>query len=109
MAPDALGQYEIAVLVAVSRLGNGAYGGSVRREVTQRLRREQSVGAVYTTLQRLEDKGLVTSWMSDPQPVRGGRSKRFFRLTTAGAQALRTARAASERLWAGRPPRWRPA
>jgi DNA-binding PadR family transcriptional regulator len=109
MAPVTLGHYEFAILVTVSRLGDAAYGASVRREVSQRLRRQQSVGAVYATLQRLEDKGLLRSWMSDPEPVRGGRSKRHFRVTAAGALALKGPLETAGRLVAEKPPRWRPA
>jgi DNA-binding PadR family transcriptional regulator len=86
------GGLELAVLVAVARLGDDAYGASVRREVSERSGRERSVGAVYTTLDRLEDKGLVRSWRSEPTPVRGGRARRCFEVTAAGQRALRAAR-----------------
>ena len=100
MAPVSIGQYEFSVLVTVARLGDDAYGASVRRELSRRLRREQSVGAIYVTLQRLEDKGLVRSWTSDPEPVRGGRAKRCFAVTAAGAAAIKRVQQDNERLLA---------
>ena len=67
---------------------------------------DEADGAVYTTLQRLESKGLVESWVSDPTPVRGGRAKRCFAVTAAGERAIRDARATLRRLWSGRGLRW---
>src|ERR687890_694621 len=93
MTPQSLGEFELAVLLCVSLLGDDAYGASVRRSVSARLDRECSVGAVYTTLQRLEDKGLVESWVSDPTPVRGGRAKRCFAVTAAGTRVIPDAQA----------------
>jgi DNA-binding PadR family transcriptional regulator len=73
----------------------------VRRAVSEPLERDCSVGAVYTTLQRLESKGLVQSWTSDPTPVRGGRAKRVFAVTAAGDHAIRHAKTTARRLWGG--------
>ena len=95
-----LGDFELAVLLSLAALDD-AYGASIRREVSRRLGRECTVGAVYTTLQRLEQKELVTSWTSDPTPVRGGRSRRCYKATAAGARALRDARSTQDRLWKG--------
>lgn len=83
-----LGEFERAVLVALIRLGDDAYGVAIRRHLVNRLHREIAIGAIYTTLQRLEDKGLVSSFMGDPTPQRGGRAKRFFRIEAAGLEAL---------------------
>lgn len=83
-----LGEFEILVLAAVLRLGDEAYGAAVYRELESRCGRRVSMGAVYTTLSRLEDKGLVTSRMGEPSPVRGGRAKRFFTIQAAGKEAL---------------------
>src|SRR5215207_2921270 len=102
MTVRSIGEFELAVLLCVSLLGDAAYGASVRRAASQRLNRDCSVGAVYTTLQRLEDKGLVKSWVSDPTPIRGGRAKRCFAVTTAGTRAIRDAEATLRRLWSGR-------
>jgi DNA-binding PadR family transcriptional regulator len=90
---------ETAVLLAVLHLGEGAYGAAVRRDVSTRRGREYAVGAIHTALHRLEDKGLLVSWTGDPLPVRGGRARRYFRLTAAGATALDQARMAAQRLW----------
>ena len=106
MTPRSVGEFELAVLLCVSLLGDAAYGASVRRAVSQRLNRDCSVGAVYTTLQRLESKGLVESWVSDPTPVRGGRAKRCFAVTAAGNRAIRDAQATLRRLWSGHGLRW---
>lgn len=90
---------ETAILLAVVHLGEDAYGAAVRRDVSARRGREYAVGAIHTTLQRLEDKGLLISWMGDPLPVRGGRARRYFRLTAAGADAINHARTAARQLW----------
>jgi len=90
---------ETAVLLAVARLAEGAYGAAVRGEVSASRGHEYSAGAIHTALQRLEDKGLVTSWTGEPLPIRGGRARRYYRLTAAGVQALEQARTAARRLW----------
>jgi DNA-binding PadR family transcriptional regulator len=96
-----LGSLELAALLAVARLGDDAYGLAVRHDLSERAGRDYSVGAIYTTLQRLEDKGLLTSRASAPLPVRGGRSRRDFRLTGAGARAIRDAERHVASMWAG--------
>ena len=101
MTAPTLGPLEVAVLLTVSRLGENAYGLAVRRDLAARTGRDYSVGAVYTTLQRLEDKGLLGSRASDPLPVRGGRSRRHFALTGAGARALREAERHLASIWGG--------
>ena len=101
MAPLTLGSLELAALLAVARLREDAYGLAVRRDLSERMGRDYSAGAVYTTLQRLEDKGLLTSHASEPLPVRGGRSRRHFALTGAGARAIRDAERQAASLWAG--------
>ena len=85
---DRLGDFEFAVLLAMLRLGDEAYGVSIRHEIESRSGRESSLGAVYTTLDRLEGKGFVTSRMGLPTTVRGGRRKKLCRLTPAGERAL---------------------
>lgn len=92
---------ETAVLLAVARLGVDAYGAAVQREVGERRGRAYAVGAIHTALQRLEDKGLVTSRMGEPLPVRGGRARRYYCPTAAGVAALDEARTAARRLWGG--------
>ena len=94
-----IGTLELTILLAVGRLGDDAYGLAIRRDVSERTRRDHSVGAVYTTLQRLEDKGLVSSRTTEPLPVRGGRSRRQFRVTAAGQRAIRDARRLAASVW----------
>jgi len=91
---DYLGEFEHIVVLAVLRLAERAYGVTVRQEIEFRARREVSIGAVYATLDRLEEKGYVQSHRGEPTPERGGRSKRFFRVTAQGILAVnRTQRA----------------
>jgi PadR family transcriptional regulator PadR len=87
-ARDYLGEFEHLVLLAILRLGDQAYGVTVRREIAARTRREVSIGAIYATLDRLEAKSYVQSRVGDPTPERGGRSKRFFRVTAQGSSAI---------------------
>lgn len=96
-----LGSLELTTLLAVARLKDEAYGLAIRRDLAARTGRDYSVGALYTTLQRLEDKGLLASRHSEPLPVRGGRSRRHFTLTGAGARALREAERHAASIWAG--------
>ena len=108
MPTPTLGTLELAALLAVVRLGDEAYGLAVRADLSERTGRDYSVGAVYTTLQRLEDKGFLRSRASDPLPVRGGRSRRHFRVTAAGSRALREAERNAAALWQGVGPLHRP-
>ena len=101
MSTTPLGSLELTTLLAVVRLKDNAYGLAIRSDLAERTGRDYSVGAVYTTLQRLEDKGLLSSRLSDPLPVRGGRSRRQFSLTGAGARALREAERHAASIWAG--------
>jgi PadR family transcriptional regulator, regulatory protein PadR len=96
-----LGEFEQIVLLAVLRLGENAYGVPVRREIEKRTQRSLTVGALYRTLDRLEDKGYVASWFSDPVPERGGRSKRYFRVEPLGVRALRQSRQELAAMWEG--------
>src|SRR5215470_9518015 len=89
---DALGEFEQLLLLAVVRLGDEAYGVTIRREIESRTGREVAIGALYTALDRLERKGFVRSAMSAPTAERGGRSRRHFRIKPAGAAALRQSR-----------------
>lgn len=91
---DYLGEFEHIALLALLRLEDRAYGVTVRQEIQFRIKREVSIGAVYATLDRLETKGYVKSYYGEPTPARGGRSKRFFRVTAKGLAAVnRTHRA----------------
>ena len=84
-----LGEFEIVVLAAILRLGDEAYGAAVRREIEGQTGRGVSIGAVYTTLRRMEGKGLVRATLGEPTPERGGRAKRYFRVEPDGRRALR--------------------
>ena len=86
--PEALGSFEQFVLLALLRLGKDAYGMTVRQELTERTGRDVSLGAVYSTLDRLERKGLVSSHAGTSSAARGGRARRFFRVEAKGTRAL---------------------
>ncbi|NNF29386.1 MAG: PadR family transcriptional regulator [Gemmatimonadetes bacterium] len=96
-----LGEFEQVVLLATARLGENAYGMSIRREIEEKTSRNVSIGAVYATLDRLQGKALLESRMGAVTPQRGGRPKRFFRLSPAGTAALLGARRTMDRLWDG--------
>jgi len=104
---DVLGTFEQAVLLALVRPGTEpgkeAYGRGILKEVQVRLEREVSAGAVYATLERLEEKGLITSHVGPGTEVRSGRPRRFYAIEPAGVQALNEAKAAADRLWLGIP------
>jgi len=84
-----LGEFEQIVLLALLRLGKNAYGVPIRQEIEKRTRRDVSIGALYSTLDRLEAKGYVASWFADPTPERGCRSKRFFKVEPLGLKAVK--------------------
>src|ERR1051326_7864158 len=96
-----LGEFEQVVLLAIVRLGERAYGVPIRHEIERRTGRRVSIGALYSTLDRLEDKGYIHSWFSDATPQRGGRSKRYFRLLPEGAEALTRSKSMFDRMWQG--------
>ena len=98
-----LGEFELMVLLALIRLGDRAYGVPISREIEQRSGREVALGSVYATLERLEDKGLVTSTLGDPTAARGGRAKRYFHLTAQGLTEVRDTQRALISLWSGLP------
>lgn len=96
-----LGEFEQLILLSILRLGDDAYGVTIRAELAERGGRNVAPGALYTALQRLEAKGVITSRMGDPTPQRGGRAKRYVTVTAAGMQALTRALRAYERLLDG--------
>jgi DNA-binding PadR family transcriptional regulator len=89
--PQVLGEFEQIVMFALLRLGPGAYGAAVCAEIEQRSSRGVSVSAVHTTLERLEQKGLVRSRIGDPTPQRGGKRKRHYEVSALGLRALQAA------------------
>ena len=118
-----VGQFEQIILTAILSLREEAYGVSIHEKAVAAgcAKKCVSLGAVYVTLDRLEDKGLIKSWLSDPTPERGGRSKRFYRLEALGERALQESTATSKRIWEAvteiwgdldgsrRRPKWNPA
>ena len=100
-APSQLGEFEQVVLLAILRLKDEAYGAAIRAEIAGCTDREPAAGALYTTLDRLEDKGLVTSRFGDPSPQRGGRAKRYFQVTTRGVEGVARAQRSYRRLLRG--------
>src|SRR5262245_52802882 len=97
---DSLGQFEQLVLTAILSLGDIAYGVTIHKKVEELAQpKSVSLGAVYVTLDRLEDKGLISSWLSDPTPERGGRSKRHYQLQALGERALQESIAAAQRMF----------
>jgi len=96
-----LGEFEQIVLLAILRLGDDAYGVPIRQDIEQRTGRALTVGALYRTLDRLEEKGYVSSAFSDPTPERGGRSKRYFKINPLGMRTLRASREALTAMWEG--------
>lgn len=106
---DLLGSLEHIVLLALVRLGSDAYGMTVRREIEKRTGRDISIGAVYSTLERLEAKGFVSSSTGEPTAERGGRAKRMFQIEAEGARALRTSQEAIRKMTLGLNKRWRSA
>jgi len=96
-----MGEFEQLVLLALLRLDNDAYGMEVREEIEKRTGREISYGAVYTTLDRLEQKGYVAHRVGEATPERGGRAKKYFRALPEGREALRATRHALTVMWDG--------
>lgn len=98
---DVLGTFEQAVLLAVLRLDEDAYGRAILSAVQTRLQRDVSAGAVHATLERLERKGFLSSRLGPGTPVRAGRARRFYRLQPAGLRALENARRTVTNIWRG--------
>jgi len=98
-----LGEFELMILLAVIQLGEEAYGVPISREIERQRGREVSVGSVYAALERLEAKGLISSSLGDPTPERGGKAKRFFRITKAGLSQVHETRRVLSKLWQNLP------
>ncbi|PYR32438.1 MAG: PadR family transcriptional regulator [Acidobacteria bacterium] len=103
VARDYLTDFELMLMLAILRVGDEAYGVPVAREIEALGERTVMLGAVYTGLDRLEANGLVSSTLGPPTPERGGRAKRYFRVTPTGMKAVRRTRRAFTRLWTGIP------
>jgi DNA-binding PadR family transcriptional regulator len=98
---EILGDFEQMVLLAVVHLGDGVYGVPIVDEIARRTGREVAPAAVYVTLRRLEEKGMVASWMGESTGERGGKARRHVRVTRAGRESLRASREALDRMWRG--------
>ena len=98
-----LGEFELMVLLALIRLGDDAYGVPISREIEARTGREVALGSVYASLERLQEKDLVTSQLGEATAERGGRAKRYFRLTDGGLAAVRETQRSLVNLWSGLP------
>jgi DNA-binding PadR family transcriptional regulator len=97
---DSLGQFEQLVLTAILTLRDDAYGVTIHSKVQELARpKAVSLGAVYVTLDRLEDKGMIASWLSDPTPARGGRAKRCYRVEALGERVLKESAVTAKRIW----------
>lgn len=94
-----LGEFELMLLLAVIHLSDEAYGVPISRELEKYRGKDVAVGSVYAALERLEAKGLVTSMLGDPTPERGGKAKRFFRITKEGLRQVHETRRVLTRLW----------
>lgn len=92
-----IAEFEELVLLAILKLGSEAYGAAIH-EALEQAGRPTAIGALYTTLSRLEDKGFVTSWMGEATPERGGRAKKFFKVVASGQRALRQAEVTRNKL-----------
>jgi len=101
--PNYLGEFELLVMLTVIRLGEGAYGVPISREIEEQTGREVAFGTVYATLERLQKKGFVRSTLGDATPERGGRAKRYFRVTATGLRIVRARKRSLVRLWQGLP------
>jgi len=84
-----LGEFEYLLITAASRLGDNSYGAAIREDIETTTRRKCSIGALYTTIERLEAKGLLTTWMGEATAERGGRAKRMVRVTGKGTRAAK--------------------
>jgi len=100
---DNLGEFELTVILGLLRLGEEAYGVPIAREIEVSADREVGIASVYAALDRLERKGFVSSRRGEPTPERGGRAKRFFRVTALGLRRVRKTQRTLIRLWQGLP------
>lgn len=96
-----LGEFEQMVMLALIHLREDAYGAKIRQLLDSQVTRVVAIGAIYSTLERLEKKGMVVSWLGEATAERGGRAKRFFKVTSQGETALKRAKDAMDTLWQG--------
>ena len=96
-----LGEFEQMVMLSLIHLKDEAYGAKIRQLLDDQVTRVVAIGAIYSTLERLEKKGMVVSWLGEATAERGGRAKRFFKVTSQGEVALKKAKHAMDTLWHG--------
>lgn len=96
-----LGEFEQFLLLAILRLGDNAYGSTIRQLLADSINRDVTIGALYTTLERLEKKGLVESKMGEATAERGGRAKKYFKVSAQGQSALKRSKQALSNMWQG--------
>ncbi len=94
-----IGEFEELVLLTIATLGEQAYGVAVLEDIQQRAKRKISIGALHSTITRLDEKGFITSYLGEPTKERGGRRKRFFQLTASAKQALSEMKSLRDELW----------
>lgn len=94
-----IGEFEELVLLTVASLGSEAYGITIKESIEGRADRTISLGALHSTITRLEEKGYLRSWLGDPTQARGGRRKRYFEVTHAGKTELHNIKALRDELW----------
>ncbi|MEO9805300.1 MAG: helix-turn-helix transcriptional regulator [Reichenbachiella sp.] len=94
-----IGEFEELVLLTIATLGDQAYGVAVLEDIQQRANRKISIGALHSTITRLDEKGFITSYLGEPTNERGGRRKRFFQLTASAKQALSDMKSLRDELW----------
>jgi PadR family transcriptional regulator PadR len=103
MSREVLGNFELMIMLALIRLAEDAYGVPISKTLEENMGREVPLGSVYAALERLEEKGFVSSRIGEPTPERGGRAKRYFRVTAKGLREVRVARGTLIKLWQGIP------
>ena len=94
-----LGEFEELVLLTIAAIGEHAYGVSIQQDIEQRCNRSISIGALHSTITRLEEKGFLKSWVGGATKERGGRSKRFYEITQAGRKAVAETKSLRDELW----------
>lgn len=99
--PATLGELELVVMLAVLRTGEEGYSRTIREEIRKRTGRDVARGALYVTLERLTEKGLLRSWKGEPREERGGKARRHYAVTEDGLDAVRASQAMLQHMWEG--------
>jgi PadR family transcriptional regulator, regulatory protein PadR len=94
-----LGEFEELVLLTIAALGDDAYGVQIQKSIEERSNRAISIGALHSTITRLEEKGFLKSWLGGASKERGGRSKRYYEITQAGKRAVAETKNVRDELW----------